>query len=382
MRSDAAEAVSGRLAGGKDDVEEGTARGAGLGEDGVEGSAGLGRAGVVDGGGPGGFPGAGGFGGVGVVEDDFGVEFFCDFTHFFRALAAGAAGFLIFPGALAEHVEIVAAKDEDPAAGEVEAVGVEIGNVPEGVFLSLHRIGFAGPAEDAAGAEVDEGDEFGVRAGGVCGVQVDAEGEIAGLAAGGAEEAGREDAGGDRFSRLADGGEVLRVGLPAGGFGCAGRQRSFSEAARGDEEADDEVPGPVLERFQEELFPAASGFADEHEAGDGGRAGTGGGSRQPRPGGTREVALRARFDGETELAEAGVGFGAAGVLVGFQRPAGGVLDGEGEDVFGRVMLAVVDQAEAGGAAVFWGTPWRSISLRAFWTLDLVILGIGKGQMCL
>lgn len=64
------------------------------------------------------------------------------------------------------------------------------------------------------------------------------------------------------------------------------------------------------------------------------------------------MALIAGFDGETELAEAGVGFGAAGVLVGFQRPAGGVLDGEGEDVFGREMAAVVDQAEAGGAAVF------------------------------
>lgn len=292
------QASAGRLAGGEDDVEEGTAWGAGVGEDGVEGSAGLGRAGVVDGGGPGGgveeFAGAGpgglprfgGIGGVGVVEDDFRVELFCDFAHLSRALAAGAAGFLVFPGALAEHIEVVAAEDEDPAAGELEAVGVQIGDVPEGVFLSLHRIGFAGPAEDAAGGEVDDGDEFGVRAGGVCGVQVDAEGEIADLAAGGVEEAGREDAGGDRFSRLADGGEVPRVGLPAGLSGYAGRQRAFSEAAWGDEEVGDEMLRPVFERFQEELFRAAPGFADEHEAGDGGRRwGWGGGLRQ-RPGGT------------------------------------------------------------------------------------------------
>lgn len=131
----------------------------------------------------------------------------------------------------------------------------------------------AGPAEDAAGAEFDDGDEFGVAAGAVCGVQADAEGEVAGLAAGGVAEAGCEDAGGDRFGRFADGGEVPRAGLPAGVSGYAGRQRSFSKAARGDEEAGDEVPGPVLECFQEELFPAAPGFADEHEAGDGGRAG-------------------------------------------------------------------------------------------------------------
>ena len=108
-----------------------------------------------------------------------------------------------------------------------------------------------------------------MRAGGRCGHQVDAEGEVAGLAAGGVEEAGREDAGGDRFGRFTDGGEVPRVGLPAGFSGYAGGQRAFSEAARGDEEVGDEILRPVLECFQEELFRLTLDLADEHEAGDG-----------------------------------------------------------------------------------------------------------------
>jgi hypothetical protein len=75
-------------------------------------------------------------------------------------------------GALAELVEFVAAEDEDPAAGEAEAVGVQIVDGPKGVFLRLKWRGLAGPAEDAAGAQVDDSDEFGMRAGGVCGVRV------------------------------------------------------------------------------------------------------------------------------------------------------------------------------------------------------------------
>lgn len=117
----------------------------------------------------------------------------------------------------------MAAEDEAPAAGKAEAVGVEIGDVAEGVFLGPDWIGFAGPVENAAGAEADDSNEFGVTAGVVTGGEVDAKGEVANLAADGLEEAGREDAGGHLLGHLADGGEVLRVGLPAGFFGVLGQ---------------------------------------------------------------------------------------------------------------------------------------------------------------